>query len=78
MLQSDRLKQVQEHLDTLNSLCLVLGIDYKQTVAEVHPSFGDTEGSRNISTVVIQNLATAIIKLREVKVQRMQKVIILV
>ncbi|XP_050205167.1 65-kDa microtubule-associated protein 3 [Mercurialis annua] len=71
--KSDRLKQVQEHLDTLNSLCLVLGFDFNQTLNEVHSSFGNTEGSRNISTVVIQNLATAIIKLREVKIQRMQK-----
>ncbi|EEF49147.1 65-kDa microtubule-associated protein 3 isoform X2 [Ricinus communis] len=71
--KSDRLKQVQEHLDTLNSLCSVLGMDFKNILTEVHPSFGDTEGSRNISTVLIQNLSTAIIKLREIKRQRMQK-----
>ncbi|KAJ9141601.1 hypothetical protein P3X46_032113 [Hevea brasiliensis] len=71
--KSDRLKQVQEHLDTLNSLCLVLGMDFKHTVTEVHPSFGVTEGSRNINNDTIQHLATAILKLREIKIQRMQK-----
>ncbi|XP_037492238.1 65-kDa microtubule-associated protein 3 isoform X2 [Jatropha curcas] len=71
--KSDRLKQIQEHLDTLNSLCLVLGMDYKLTISEIHPSFGDSEGSRLISNDSIQKLATAIHKLREIKIQRMQK-----
>ncbi|CAK7337098.1 unnamed protein product [Dovyalis caffra] len=71
--KSDRMKQVQQHLDTLNALCLVLGMDFKHTVSEVHPSFGDSGGLRDISNQTIQNLATAIHKLREVKIQRMQK-----
>lgn len=74
--QSDRLKKVQQHLDNLNTLCLVLGMDFKHTVAEVHPSFGDSGGSRDMSNQTIQHLATAIHKLREVKIQRMQKVIL--
>jgi hypothetical protein len=73
-LQSDRMKQVQQHLDTLNALCLVLGMDFKHTVSEVHPSFGDSGGLRDISNLTIQHLATTIHKLREVKIQRMQKV----
>ncbi|KAG8640722.1 65-kDa microtubule-associated protein 3 isoform X2 [Manihot esculenta] len=71
--KSDRLKQVQEHLDTLNSLCLVLGMDFQQTVSEIHPSFGDTGGSRNINTDAIHHLSTTILKLRDIKIQRMQK-----
>ncbi|KAF2292049.1 hypothetical protein GH714_000357 [Hevea brasiliensis] len=71
--KSDRLMQLQEYLDTLNSLCLVLGMDFKHTVSEIHSSFGDNEGSRNINTDTIQHLATAILKLREIKIQRMQK-----
>ncbi|XP_021683671.2 65-kDa microtubule-associated protein 3 isoform X3 [Hevea brasiliensis] len=71
--KSDRLKKVQEHLDTLNSLCVVLGMDFKHTVTKIHPSFCDTEGSRSINTDTIQHLATAILKLREIKIQRMQK-----
>lgn len=74
ILQSDRLKQVHDHLYTLNSICLVLGMDFKQTVSEVHPSLGDVEGSKNISNEIIEQLAAAIQKLREVKLQRMQRV----
>lgn len=70
--KSDRLNQVLEHLNTLNSLCLVLGMDFKHTVAEVHPTLGDNE-SQNISDDTIERLDAAIKKLREVKIQRMQK-----
>ena len=75
LLQSDRLKQVLEHLNVLNSLCLVLGVDFKQTVIEVHPSLEENEGSKNISNDTIERLASAIQRLRELKIQRMQKVI---
>ncbi|CAA2988902.1 65-kDa microtubule-associated protein 3-like [Olea europaea var. sylvestris] len=71
--KSERLKQVLDHLNSLNSLCLVLGMDFKQTVSEVHPSLGDPEGSKNISHDTIQQLAAAIQKLREIKIQRMQR-----
>ncbi|EXC20900.1 hypothetical protein L484_012976 [Morus notabilis] len=68
----DRLKQVQDHLCTLNSLCLVLGMDFKQTIGEVHPSLGDSEGSNNLSNGTIELLAAAIQRLRGVKIKRMQ------
>ncbi|XP_010924160.1 65-kDa microtubule-associated protein 3 [Elaeis guineensis] len=71
--KTERLKQLMDLLNTLNSLCLVLGIDFKQTVHEVHPSFVETEGSKNISNDSIEGLANAIQRLREVKIQRMQK-----
>ncbi|KAI5346933.1 hypothetical protein L3X38_014812 [Prunus dulcis] len=71
--KSDRLKQIQDHLCTLNSLCLVLGMDFKQTSSEVHPSLDDSEGCKNISNDTIERLAAAIQKLREVKLQRMQR-----
>ena len=73
-LQTDRLKQVQDHLCALNSLCLVLGMDFKQTISEVHPSLGDSEGSKNISNATIELLVAAIQRLRGVKIQRMQRV----
>lgn len=73
-LQSDRMKKVQDHLCTLNSICTVLGMDFNQTVKEVHPSLSDSEGSKNISNETIEKLAAAIQKLREVKLQRMQRV----
>ncbi|XWS37719.1 hypothetical protein CRYUN_Cryun19dG0069100 [Craigia yunnanensis] len=71
--KSDRLKQVQDHLNMLNSLCSVMGMDFKLTVTEVHPSLGDSEGLRSISNNTIEQLATAIKKLQEVKIQRMQR-----
>ncbi|RZB87807.1 65-kDa microtubule-associated protein 3-like [Glycine soja] len=71
--KSSRLKQVQEHLYTLNSLCLVLGFDFKQTINGIHPSLLDSEGSKSVSNDTIQQLAVAIQELREVKLQRMQK-----
>ncbi|EOY22966.1 Microtubule associated protein family protein isoform 4 [Theobroma cacao] len=71
--KSDRLKQVQDHLHMLNSLCSVMGMDFKLTVSEVHPSLGDSDGLRSISNNTIEKLAIAIKKLREVKIQRMQR-----
>ncbi|KAJ4706170.1 65-kDa microtubule-associated-like protein [Melia azedarach] len=72
-VKSDRLKQVQDHLNTLISLCSVLGLGFKHTISEVHPSFGDSEGPRSISNDTIERLTIAIQKLRDVKIQRMQK-----
>ncbi|PRQ59888.1 putative microtubule-associated protein, MAP65/Ase1/PRC1 [Rosa chinensis] len=71
--KSDRLKQIQAHLGALNSLCLVLGMDFKQTISEVHPSLDNYEGCKDISLDLIERLATAIKKLRDVKLQRMQR-----
>ncbi|XP_058086998.1 65-kDa microtubule-associated protein 3-like isoform X2 [Magnolia sinica] len=71
--KSDRLKLVLDHLNTLNMLCLVLGMDFKHTVDEVHPSLDDSEGSKNINNDTIERLAAAIQKLREVKIERMQR-----
>uniref|UniRef100_A0A453FC34 65-kDa microtubule-associated protein 3 n=1 Tax=Aegilops tauschii subsp. strangulata TaxID=200361 RepID=A0A453FC34_AEGTS len=69
----ERLKQVMDHLNTLHSLCEVLGIDFKQTVHEVHPSLDEAEGSKNLSNTTIERLALAVDRLREIKIQRMQK-----
>uniref|UniRef100_A0ACD5VFX7 Uncharacterized protein n=1 Tax=Avena sativa TaxID=4498 RepID=A0ACD5VFX7_AVESA len=71
--KADRVKQVMEHLSTLHSLCEVLGIDFNQTVHEVHPSLDDAEGSKNLSNNTIDRLASAVNRLREMKIQRMQK-----
>ncbi|CAM0954042.1 unnamed protein product [Alopecurus aequalis] len=71
--KSERLKQVMEYLNTLHSLCKVLGIDFKQTVSDVHPSLDEDEVPRNISNTTIESLALAIQRLRELKIKRMQK-----
>ena len=65
---------MMEHLNILHSLCEVLGIDFKQTLYEVHPSLGEADGSKNLSNSTIERLASAVNGLREMKVQRMQKV----
>ncbi|KAE8675594.1 65-kDa microtubule-associated protein 3 [Hibiscus syriacus] len=71
--KNDRLKQVEDHLSMLNSLCLVMGMDFKLTVTEVRPSLSDSEGFRSVSSRTIEQLATLIKKLQEVKIQRMQR-----
>ncbi|GMI75492.1 PLEIADE, MICROTUBULE-ASSOCIATED PROTEIN 65-3 [Hibiscus trionum] len=71
--KSNRLKQVQDYLNTLNSLCSVMGMDFKLTVNEIHPSLGDPKGFRSISDNTIEQLATLINKLLEIKIQRMQR-----
>ncbi|ERN13288.1 hypothetical protein AMTR_s00041p00052270 [Amborella trichopoda] len=48
-------------------------MDFLSTVREVHPSLEDSEASKCISNETIDRLANAIQKLREVKIQRMQK-----
>ncbi|ONK73440.1 uncharacterized protein A4U43_C04F31510 [Asparagus officinalis] len=70
--KADRLKLVLDHLNTLDSLCAVLGVDFKQTVREIHPSLDKTQGS-NVGDEAIEDLASAIERFRAVKLQRMQK-----
>ncbi|WOK98817.1 65-kDa microtubule-associated protein 3-like [Canna indica] len=72
-LKSNRLKQVMEHLYTLNALCSVLGFNFIESVREIHPSLNDAEGSKDLSNATIEKLATAIQSLREIKLERMKK-----
>ncbi|XP_016204138.1 65-kDa microtubule-associated protein 3-like isoform X1 [Arachis ipaensis] len=71
--KSDRLKTVQDHLRTLNSLCSVLGLDFKETIDRVHPSLGNSEGYKSIDNDTIKQMTVAIQDLREIKLQRMEK-----
>ncbi|KAG9157345.1 hypothetical protein Leryth_004987 [Lithospermum erythrorhizon] len=72
--KSERLKQVIDHLNVLHSLCLVLGVDFKQTVSEIHPSLiGETSETRSICNETIEQLEVAIHRLLESKLQRMQR-----
>ncbi|KAI3815854.1 hypothetical protein L1987_15537 [Smallanthus sonchifolius] len=72
--KSDRLKKVLDHLSTLSSLCLVLGMDFNQTVHEINPGLAATEGTKSISDDAIGRLAAAIERLREVKIERVQRI----
>ncbi|XP_027107814.2 65-kDa microtubule-associated protein 3-like [Coffea arabica] len=71
--KSNRLKQVLDHLNTLNSLCLVLGLDFKLTVSEIHPTLDDSSSVRSISVQTIERLSIAIRRLKDLKIQRVQK-----
>ncbi|KAL3536942.1 hypothetical protein ACH5RR_000308 [Cinchona calisaya] len=71
--KSNRLKQVLDHLNTLNSLCLVLGLDFKLTVSEIHPTLDDSSGAKSITLHSIERLSIAIRKLKDLKIQRVQK-----
>ncbi|KAF5795243.1 putative microtubule-associated protein, MAP65/Ase1/PRC1 [Helianthus annuus] len=71
--KSDRIKKVLDHMNTLNSLCLVLGMDFNQTVHEINPGLAETEGTKSLSNDAIGCLAAAIRKLHEVKIERMQR-----
>ena len=72
LLQSDRLKQVQDYLCTL---CLVLGINFKRAISEVHPNLGDSEVLKSITNGTLGLLSAAIQQLRGFKIQRMQRLI---
>lgn len=64
-----------DHLSSLNALCSVLGVDFKETIREIHPSLDEAEVSKCVSNTTIERLATAIGRLREIKIERMKKVI---
>lgn len=60
-------------LNSLYSLCSVLGLDFKKVVNEIHPSLGEPDCSKNISKTTIELLGTCMRQLRELKLQRMQQ-----
>ncbi|XP_017245105.2 65-kDa microtubule-associated protein 3 isoform X2 [Daucus carota subsp. sativus] len=70
--KSGRLKLVLDLLNSLNSLCLVLGLDFQQTVKDVQITLDDSS-TRNINVDTVERLSTAISDFRGVKIQRMQK-----
>ncbi|KAL9225584.1 hypothetical protein vseg_001489 [Gypsophila vaccaria] len=71
--KSDRLKQVMDHLSVLNSLCSVLGLNFKETVRDLHPSLADDGETLCISTATLNLMESAINRLRDLKLQRMQR-----
>lgn len=62
------------HLTTINSLCVVLGIDYKQIIAEIDPTMDDFSVSKNISKDMIIKLSATINRLKDLKKQRLLRV----
>lgn len=74
-MQDERLNQLVNLLNVVNALCSVLGMDFKSTICSVHPSLGDsTNERRSITSDTIQGLSALISRLKNVKLQRMQRV----
>ncbi|BAA97189.1 unnamed protein product [Arabidopsis thaliana] len=69
----NRVKQIQDNIRTLESLCSVLGLNFRETVTKIHPSLVDTEGSRSISNETLDKLASSVQQWHETKIQRMQE-----
>ena len=78
ILQASRLKQVSDQLNTLNSLCSVLGLDVKDKIREICPTMVNSSLTKDVSDNTIKNLTSEMQSLREIKIHRMQKVIIFV
>lgn len=53
---------------------MVLGVDYKQTIAEVDPTLDDSRVLKNISKDMIFKLSAMINRLEELKKQKLLKV----
>ncbi|PQQ06879.1 65-kDa microtubule-associated protein 4 [Prunus yedoensis var. nudiflora] len=68
----NRVNLVMDHLNILNSLCLVLGMDFKHTIHEIHPTLDDSEGEKDVTNNTVDSLANLIQRLRKVKIQRWQ------
>ncbi|XP_044480584.1 65-kDa microtubule-associated protein 6-like [Mangifera indica] len=73
--KSDRLNKVLEYVNEVHSLCGVLGLDFGQTVSDVHPSLHGTGmgHSTNISNSTLEGLEQAIVKLKAERKFRIQK-----
>ncbi|CAN8264683.1 unnamed protein product [Cochlearia groenlandica] len=69
----NRMKQIQDHLTTLESLCSVLGLNFQENVSKIHPSLIESEESRNISNQTLEKLVSSENHLHETKIQRMQE-----
>lgn len=68
------MKLIMDHMSMLNSLCLVLGMDFKHTIHEIHPTLDDLNGEKDVTNSTIEGLANSVQILREVKIQRWQRV----
>ncbi|KAK7273560.1 hypothetical protein RIF29_14616 [Crotalaria pallida] len=73
--KSDRLQKVLQCVNEVHCLCGVLGLDFGQTVGDVHPSLHGTqvEQSTNISNSTLEGLKQTIIKLKTERKARIQK-----
>lgn len=68
--------KVLEFVSSVHDLCAVLGMDFFNTVTEVHPSLNDSTSVqlKSISNETLLRLAKTVLTLKEDKKQRLQKV----
>ncbi|KAL3829580.1 hypothetical protein ACJIZ3_018382 [Penstemon smallii] len=71
--KSERLKKVFNQLSALKSLCMVLGLDYKLTIHDIHPTLDDSCDTKSISADTIERLSATIFRVKDEKLQRMQR-----
>ncbi|XP_065859420.1 65-kDa microtubule-associated protein 3 isoform X2 [Euphorbia lathyris] len=71
--KSKRLNQVMGLVDNMNSLCLVLGLDFNDLIQKIHPTFDETGGFKQSTDDAIMILLTTIEGLRDIKIQRIQR-----
>ncbi|KAK4483418.1 hypothetical protein RD792_010605 [Penstemon davidsonii] len=60
--KSERLKKVFNQLSALKSLCMVLGLDYKLTIHDIHPTLDDSCDTKSISADTIERLSATIVR----------------
>ncbi|KAJ4745868.1 microtubule-associated protein 65-7 [Rhynchospora pubera] len=74
--KSDRLQKVLEYVNQVHCLCGVLGLDFKETVHQVHPSLhrsGGPNQSTNISNSTIDGLSQMVLRLKDERKEKLQK-----
>ncbi|XP_051132439.1 65-kDa microtubule-associated protein 3 isoform X2 [Andrographis paniculata] len=69
----ERLNQILEKLNNLKGLCSVLGMDFNSILHGVNPSLDDTHEIRCISGDTIEGLSSTILRLKNAKLERMQR-----
>ncbi|XP_062228787.1 65-kDa microtubule-associated protein 1-like [Phragmites australis] len=71
----NRLEKVLEYVSIVHKLCTVLGMDFLNTVTEVHPSLDDSIGDncKSISNDTLSKLDKAVATLNEDKKLRLSK-----
>ncbi|KAI3708660.1 hypothetical protein L2E82_37975 [Cichorium intybus] len=73
--KSERLNKVLEFVNIVHDICAVLGVDFYDTVTDIHPSLNDNidTQSKSISNDTLARLAKTVVALKEAKKQRLQK-----
>ncbi|XP_031100524.1 65-kDa microtubule-associated protein 6-like [Ipomoea triloba] len=73
--KSERIQKVLDFVNEVHTLCAILGVDFGETVSDVHPSLHDTRlgQSTNISNSTLEGLEQTIIRLKTERKVRLQK-----